>query len=206
MNATSPHQETSSTDFSAIIVAGGRSSRLGGTPKASLSNGEKTLLASTLEAVQSAQEIVVVGPEILPLPPHVVRVREDPPFSGPAAAITAGIRAFAQKSEWTCVLAVDMPAAATAVAHLVQATEAAPRILEGFVGVTEGITQPLASIFRTEALMRVFATDTTHQSVRKFIRQLNTVELELPAEATEDVDTWDNAHRLGFEHPQWNES
>ena len=76
--------------FCAIIVAGGKSSRLGNTPKAGLSNGTHTLLDRALLAVSQADACVVVGPETLPVPNDVLLTREDPPYSGPAAAIHAG--------------------------------------------------------------------------------------------------------------------
>ena len=80
-------------DFScaAVIVAGGASRRLGHVPKASLSDGTSTLLDCALNAAAVAFPRVVVGPESLPLPTGVLRTREDPPFSGPAAAIHAGL-------------------------------------------------------------------------------------------------------------------
>ena len=53
--------------FCAIIVAGGKSSRLGNTPKAGLSNGTHTLLDRALLAVSQADACVVVGPETLPV-------------------------------------------------------------------------------------------------------------------------------------------
>ena len=82
--------------FCAIIVAGGKSSRLGNTPKAGLSNGTHTLLDRALLAVSQADACVVVGPETLPVPNDVLLTREDPPYSGPAAAIHAGAEKLAQ--------------------------------------------------------------------------------------------------------------
>ena len=75
----------------AVIVAGGQSSRLGHVPKASLSDGTSTLLDCALQAVRQASPRVVVGPDTLPVPSDVLLTREDPPFSGPAAAIHAGL-------------------------------------------------------------------------------------------------------------------
>jgi choline kinase len=48
--------------FDAVILAGGRSSRLSGTPKALLRLEGKSLLLRTLEAVRRAQRVAVVGP------------------------------------------------------------------------------------------------------------------------------------------------
>ena len=73
--------------FDTVVVAGGRSSRLGGAPKAQLSFEGSTLVAHTVAAVRLFGAVVVVGPEDPRLPPDVLRAREDPPFSGPAAAV-----------------------------------------------------------------------------------------------------------------------
>ena len=106
-------------DFScaAVVVAGGASRRLNHVPKASLSDGTNTLLGCALEAVATASPRVVVGPESLPLPSGVLRTREDPPFSGPAAAIHAGLECIAADCErsqvplpeWCLILGVDTP-------------------------------------------------------------------------------------------------
>lgn len=87
--------------LSAIVVAGGRSSRLGGSPKALMRpdrDGAPVLVRGTVEALIGlglpAHRIAVVGPEGLPLPDGVLRTREDPPFSGPAAALAAGALAL----------------------------------------------------------------------------------------------------------------
>lgn len=120
-----------SADFScaAVVVAGGASRRLNHVPKASLSDGTSTLLDCALEAVAAASPRVVVGPESLPLPPEVLRTREDPPFSGPAAAIHAGLECIATACErsqapmpgWCLILGVDTPRIAPAVQQLIAA-------------------------------------------------------------------------------------
>ena len=120
-----------SADFScaAVVVAGGASRRLNHVPKASLSDGTSTLLDCALEAVAAASPRVVVGPESLPLPPEVLRTREDPPFSGPAAAIHAGLeciaaaceRSQAPTPEWCLILGVDTPRIAPAIQQLIAA-------------------------------------------------------------------------------------
>ena len=118
-------------DFScaAVVVAGGASRRLNHVPKASLSDGTSTLLDCALEAVASASPRVVVGPESLPLPSGVLHTREDPPFSGPAAAIHAGLECIAADCErsqvplpdWCLILGVDTPRIAPAVQQLIAA-------------------------------------------------------------------------------------
>lgn len=217
-------------DFScaAVVVAGGASRRLNHVPKASLSDGTSTLLDCALEAVAAASPRVVVGPESLPLPTGVLRTREDPPFSGPAAAIHAGLECIAADCErsqvplpgWCLILGVDTPRIAPAVQQLIAAARSAEQVAatpsptgseapsdseasEGFWGVSEGIYQPLVGIYRFEAIRSVFSTGTTDASVRSFLRRLNPAAVEMSAADTADVDTWEQAQALGYTTSLW---
>ena len=212
-------------DFScaAVVVAGGASRRLNHVPKASLSDGTSTLLDCALEAVASASPRVVVGPESLPLPSGVLRTREDPPFSGPAAAIHAGLECIATDCErsqaplpsWCLILGVDTPRIAPAVQQLIAAARAAEQASvgqsaptdsessAGFWGVAEGIYQPLVGIYRFDAIRSVFSTGTTDASVRSFLRRLNPVAVQMSAADTADVDTWEQAQALGYTTSLW---
>lgn len=217
-------------DFScaAVIVAGGASRRLNHVPKASLSDGTSTLLDCALEAVAAASPRVVVGPESLPLPTGVLHTREDPPFSGPAAAIHAGLECIAADCErsqvplpgWCLILGVDTPRIAPAVQQLIAAARSAEQAVatpsttgseapsdseasEGFWGVSEGIYQPLVGIYRFEAIRSVFSTGTTDASVRSFLRRLNPAAVEMSAADTADVDTWEQAQALGYTTSLW---
>ncbi|MDN8580292.1 hypothetical protein Q0O09_10620, partial [Corynebacterium bovis] len=63
-------------------------------PKPLLSDGAgRRLIDRALAAAPRGGSVVVVGPP-MPLPPHVHRVREDPPLSGPASALAAGVAAL----------------------------------------------------------------------------------------------------------------
>ena len=174
--------------FHVVVLAGGRSSRLGGTPKASLRRNGRTLVELTVEAVQGAAGVVVVGPAELAVPAGVLRTREDPPFSGPAAGIAAGLAALEALplADWTMTLACDMPEVARAVP-----------LLLGSAGVTpDGRRQPLAALYRTEALRAAYADqDPTNRSVRSFTHDLLLQEVTVAEDATADVDTWDDVHR-----------
>lgn len=192
--------------YSALVLAGGRSSRLGGVPKALLSNGERTLLDGVLVACTGAEHRVVVGPAELALPAGVLQTREEPVFSGPAAGISAGLAALAAAQpdvsalthHWVLVLSCDLPRAQAAVPLLVQAAASAPEETTGYWAVSEGITQPLLGIYRAAALAPAFAGDTANASVRRFLSPLEPAELELPAGLTADVDTWEAARAAGY--------
>ncbi|MCQ2001384.1 molybdenum cofactor guanylyltransferase [Arthrobacter zhaoxinii] len=91
--------------YDAIILAGGRSTRLGGTPKALLLADGRTLLETTLAAIPDARHIAVAGPPELAArleaaPAEGTRrtpvlVREEPAYAGPAAAVGAAVTALA---------------------------------------------------------------------------------------------------------------
>ncbi|MEN8583796.1 NTP transferase domain-containing protein [Burkholderia sp. RS01] len=195
-------------DFDAIVLAGGRSSRLGGTPKSALMYDGATLLERSIAAAGGARRIVVVGPEPADLPAGILSCREDPPFAGPAAAIAAGLaglrRARAADEDdaaLVLVLACDMPRAADAVGAL---REAAAAAAAGSVLASspDGRLQPLAGFYHTAALQRAVddaeaAGSLTHGSVFALLARLDVQAVMVPAGSTDDVDTWDDAAALG---------
>jgi molybdopterin-guanine dinucleotide biosynthesis protein A len=100
--------------FDAVVLAGGRSTRLGGTDKPGLIVGVQTLLGSVVSAVTSAgaDRIVVVGPE---RPAalgagsggRIRYAREDPPGRGPVAALACGLDQVSAPA--VVLLAADLP-------------------------------------------------------------------------------------------------
>jgi molybdopterin-guanine dinucleotide biosynthesis protein A len=191
-----------------MVLAGGRSSRLGGAPKCALMYDGATLLERSIAAAGGARRIVVVGPEPAYLAAGVLSCREDPPFAGPAAAIAAGLarlrRARAAGEDdaaMVLVLACDMPRAADAVRVLRGAANAAG---SGSVMASspDGRLQPLAGFYRTAALQRAVddaeaAGTLTHGSVFALLARLDVQAVMVPAGSTDDVDTWDDAAALG---------
>jgi molybdopterin-guanine dinucleotide biosynthesis protein A len=214
-------------EFDAIILAGGRSSRLGGVPKSALIYDGATLLERSLRAAGAAGRTVVVGPDPGDLPDGVLTCREDPPFAGPAAAIAAGLAALAADqasgheaaapAPFTLVLACDMPRSAEAVRALAEslaeslatsiaaAPDRAPE-QEGGDGVmavsTDDRKQPLAGFYGTTALQRCVADAAgrgglENASVFALLARLDVREVRVPPGSTDDVDTWDDASALG---------
>lgn len=86
----------------AIVLAGGRASRLDGAAKPGLLSGGVPLLHLSLDAAAGAHRIAVVGPDDLaevidthPAAARTVLTRENPPFGGPVAGIAAAFAALA---------------------------------------------------------------------------------------------------------------
>ncbi|WP_263167868.1 DUF6457 domain-containing protein [Streptomyces sp. SCSIO ZS0520] len=79
--------------FDAVILAGGGARRLGGADKPGLRVGGRRLLDRVLTACADAERTVVVAaPRPTVRPVHWTR--EEPPGSGPVAALAAGLRAL----------------------------------------------------------------------------------------------------------------
>lgn len=110
----SPLHETSAT-VAAIILAGGASSRLGGTDKTRLPIAGASALERVLRAAPVGRRIVV-GPsgedgDALAERHGARFVLEDPPRSGPLAALARGVAEFSEGADEATVLVLggDMP-------------------------------------------------------------------------------------------------
>lgn len=175
----------------ALILAGGRSSRLGGRPKAGLTLDGETLLERSLRAVRDseARNVVVVGDEA---PDGVVAVREEPRFGGPVAAIAAGLEALPGDSDAILVLACDMPAIAEALPFLLSAPDV--------IAIDRERAQQLAIVVSTASLAEAVAALPTvsDASMRDLLGGLTLTPVTVPAGSTDDVDTWDDAARFGI--------
>lgn len=213
-------------DFDAVILAGGRSSRLGGVAKQGLTYDGDSLLRRSAAAAGGARAAVVVGPDAGPIPAGFIRCREDPPFGGPAAAIAAGLAALAAETgprpPLTLILACDMPKVGEAVAALKEAALKTAAFREsggtgsthpeihpdGVVAVSEdGRRQPLVGFYSTAALQKAAAEleasgRLINGSVKALLASLDVQLVSVPAGSTADVDTWDDAAALGVDGPE----
>lgn len=202
-------------DFLALVLAGGRSSRLHASSPASspdkplLKNGDRTLLSAVLSELEEhtsagPSESVVVGPDDLPVPLASGVVREDPPFSGPAAAIRTGLRALAERGHvnargtWVFLVASDMPRSGPGLQALARAVEAGPEEASAYIGSDNGRLQPLLSVVLLEAALKVFDGTPADASVMSRLKRLDPVAVEIPDGSSADVDTWEDAVAHGF--------
>ncbi|MCJ0903520.1 NTP transferase domain-containing protein [Rhodococcus sp. ARC_M6] len=94
----------------AIVLAGGRASRMGGVDKPGLVIHGRRLLDIALAATAHLDTRVVVGPNRADLDTSIVQTQESPIGSGPVAAIWAGITAAdIPEDAVVLVLAADLP-------------------------------------------------------------------------------------------------
>lgn len=101
---------TVSGSVHAIVLAGGKASRMGGVDKPALVVGGRRMLDTALDAVADCECTVVVGPYRDDLPQHIVQVQESPSGAGPVAAVAAGFAALDSNPEDVIVvIASDLP-------------------------------------------------------------------------------------------------
>ncbi len=139
-----------SRSYDAIVLAGGRSARLGGQPKPQLTVGETTMLDRVLTAVPDAEARVVVGPD-QPVPYGVRLVQEDPPGSGPVAGLAAGLEPV--RADLVVVLAADLPfLTVEVIAALLSAVDEDPLVDAAILVDGSGRDQYLLGAWRTARL------------------------------------------------------
>jgi molybdenum cofactor guanylyltransferase len=139
------------SDTAGIVLAGGRSSRMG-TPKAALEWHGSTLLRRTagiLARVADGPVVVVRAPgQTLPELPPAVEVVDDPREGlGPVQGLAAGLAAVAGRAGIAFVCSTDLPFLHPAFARRVlRAAADGPDVA---LPVALGYPQPLAAAYRT---------------------------------------------------------
>lgn len=177
----------------ALILAGGRSSRLGHSDKQKLQIAGETVLHRAVGAVRRAgvRRICIVGDESVD---DVPAVREQPAFAGPVAAIAAGLRALPGDADAVLVMACDMPDVAAALPVLLNSFAG-----DGVIAVDRGQRQHLVIAMGSIALRSAITALPTvvDVSMRTLLSNLDLVEVVVPEGSTDDIDTWDDAARFG---------
>jgi len=189
------HRETGSDRIGGIVLSGGSAARIQGADKATLELAGATLLDHVLAALDTVEDVVVVG-ERVRTGRLVTFLREHPPLGGPAAGILAGLDGFSRAPALVVVLAVDMPLVSRAtVRRLVQAAGDVDGVdgVDGALLVDrEGRRQYLCAAYRTAALRTAApASEEQHGlSVRRLVRGLRLAEVVAVGGEAQDVDTW----------------
>lgn len=174
----------------AILLAGGRGSRVGGAVKPLFEVGGATLLSAAVTAVRraGARRVVVVAP-VLDEALDVTWVREDPPYGGPVAAVVAALPEV--DADDLYVLACDTVAPAEVMSRL-----AAP-LAPGVDGVCldDGRRQWLMGRYRAAAVREAASALPAagrDASMRALLGGLEVASITVDADLTRDVDTWDD--------------
>lgn len=199
------------SNLSAVILAGGAGSRLGGVDKAMLRFEGETLLARIIQALSSVvSEIVIVGqPRNLNINSGipVTWTLEDPPGGGPLAGLAAGVEKLQAggPEQWFFALACDQPFAERAIDPLLAAAQVASPDTDGIMGIDQNQrTQALTAIYRKVAVEERLAALGSPEGLpmRALVRDLSLEAVTLPVGASQDVDTDADLRELGVSRPE----
>lgn len=174
--------------WDAVVLAGGRGSRLGGVDKATLELDGSSLLNRTLAAVSGAERVIVVGEVEAP---GAIVVQEEPRFAGPAAAVGAGLARVS--SPYVLLAGCDQPFLADAIAVLLDAVTG-----DGVVAIdAEGRRQHLMSVVNSESLRDAVRAQSSlvNLSLHALLAPLDLAEVVVPPRSTLDIDTWHDRER-----------
>ncbi|MGB7361499.1 MAG: NTP transferase domain-containing protein [Rhodococcus sp. (in: high G+C Gram-positive bacteria)] len=211
----------------ALILAGGRSSRMRGSDKPSAVVDGVALVDRVLGAASFCDTVIVVGPERPDTQSSesattVLHTREEPPYGGPVRAIAAGIAARdgvaapADARDVVLVLSADLPyVTETELGRLVEALHQREDVDAVFGLDSAGRVQYLVGAWRRAALERgvadaaapYSAADRRGPSIRD---ALPSAILTMPLVGIDDVDTPDELdavraapHRPTVEHARF---
>lgn len=135
---------------SAVILAGGRSSRFGRDKLAEPIDGQP-LLRHTISAVRpfATEILVIAAPDaVLALPAGVTLVHDRVAFDGPLAGLLAGLEAA--REPIALVVGGDMPTLVGAVLEMMLAALDVPDAPEAVVLEHDGLARPLPMVMRRE--------------------------------------------------------
>jgi len=188
-----------------LLLTGGASRRFG-SPKAELIVGRERLADRGARLLLDVCDVVLeVGPGYSSLP----AVREDPPGSGPLAALVAGSDALAARAAASrfLVLAVDLPFAERALLEHLR-DHAADGVV---VPRVDGVPQSLCARYTADALTTARAlVDDGERAMKTLLDAVPVTWIDddewrrvASADALLDVDTPEDARQrgLGFELP-----
>jgi molybdopterin-guanine dinucleotide biosynthesis protein A len=183
--------------WQAVLLAGGRGSRLGGRHKPAIAVRGRTLLNHALAAVAGADRVVVVGP-VEPTDRPVRWTREQPPGGGPVAALAAGLAE---------IDAVEIAVLATDLAGVTAGTIDRLRNARTEDGAVlcdaTGRNQWLIGVWRTERLRGALPAVPAGVSLFSVLSSLDVVDVpELPGESV-DIDTPADLARMTNQEGQW---
>nr|WP_218113964.1 NTP transferase domain-containing protein [Leucobacter soli] len=192
-----------SEPLAAIVLAGGRGSRMGGRDKAGLRLAGERMVDRVVAAARraGADPVVVAGPAHA-APEGCLVAREDPPFSGPLAALAAALDALPPAtSAWhggsVLLLSCDLVRPAAVVARLREAAiqeDADATVLRD----PDGREQWLAGCYRLRELragVAALGSETADRPLRLAFGGLRVGYRSAEAALIADVDTPEDLER-----------
>jgi molybdopterin-guanine dinucleotide biosynthesis protein A len=188
--------------FDAVLLAGGRGSRLGGVAKAEVMLAGRALIDRVLDAAAHARSTVIVGP-----PERsrigVSTVLEEPPGGGPVAGLWAGVEELDHRHPYddaaVLVLACDVPLAYRAVPGLLAALAGDSQHDGARLVDKDGRAQSLVAIYRRAPLRAALdrLPDRGHGcSMGQLLAGLTLTPVADAGGHGTDADTWDDVATL----------
>ena len=174
-----------STSF--IVLSGGASSRFGSDKSKALIQG-RSLISRILDSMPDEMDVIIVGPDP-GVQSHAYRcIQESPQGGGPVAGFKAGIEIC--QSDIVALVATDMPFAVIHILNLMNMMDSDSVMYID----NEGFRQPLAAVYRVEAVNNAFNILGNIQglSMNEFISHLDIVDIAMSAEVAHslrDIDT-----------------
>lgn len=182
------------SEFAAILLTGGSARRLGGTDKATLKICGESCFVRVLSALQSATEIIVVGPPLEVTDERITFLQEEPKGGGPVAAIAEALSRIT--ADRVAVVSVDVPLVLGAVDELMAQWRPTDTALVASDGVHESY---LVSIFKVSALRVALQSlpTATNASMKSLLAEMNyrPVRVSNP-DMLIDVDTPEDLRRV----------
>lgn len=184
-----------SNSASVIVLTGGSSTRFG-SDKSQAKIGGVSLIERILTSIPSEFETIVVGPNPMILNAEYRTVQENPIGGGPVAGFKAGLEICT--SENVVLIATDMPFAVSRSLHLLESMK--PHDDAVMYVDAEGFKQPLAAIYRVEAVERALSLmgNAHGQSMQTLLSHLQIREVEMSKEVAQafgDIDTTEDLER-----------
>lgn len=168
-------------DWTAVVLTGGSSRRMG-RDKAGVHLAGRTLLEHVISGLPDVP-MVIVGPEpeasfdLGRRTSPVAVCREEPPGTGPAAAVAAALPLV--QTPWFALIGTDMPLAGTILVELagraLAESDASPDaiVTDAWLALDGGGTpQPLCGVYRTEAARAAVAQLPTEDAAGLSLRRL----------------------------------
>ncbi|WP_309069640.1 NTP transferase domain-containing protein [Microbacterium sp.] len=171
-----------------IVLAGGRSSRLGGLHKPAIMIGGVAIVARAIAALRAVGAQVLVVGDPAGVPDGVAVVREDPPYAGPLAAVAAGVAGLDPEPDGVILLlGGDMPFVTPDTLRAL--AENAPAVATD----EDERAQPLCAAWPEGLLRERLAAlgDPTNRPLRILYAEASPHRVSIAAREAMDVDTPD---------------
>ena len=146
-------------NLAVIILAGGRSQRMGGIDKSTISLNGTRLIDHLLTGVQELgvdrDNVVIVSTKTLA--EGITHTAEKPAFGGPLAGISAGISALPAAAGLVAILSVDAPDSWKLMPELSNALARNAERDAAIIKDSAGIANPLCSVWEVSKLRQSLA-------------------------------------------------